>query len=95
MVQDRHPVREGLGGVELVGHQHRRHPPGGDQVRHQLGQVTAEARVQPGVGLVEEQGVTAAGQQPPERHPVSLPAGQPGRPVLQQPGETQPPGNPR
>ena len=93
-VQDRHPVREGLGGLELVGHQHGRHLPDGDQVPHQLGQVTAQARVQPGVRLVEEQRVTAAGQQPPERDPVRLPAGQPGRVVVQHPGEPQPPGDP-
>ena len=53
------------------------------RVRHlpadQVGEVAAQAGVQAGVGLVEEQRVAAGEQQAAERDPVRLAAGQPGR----------------
>ena len=90
VVQDRHLVRERLRGLELVGHQHGRHLPGRDQLADQVGEVAPEAGVQPGVGLVQQQRVTPAGQQPAERDPVGLAAGQPGRAVVQQPADAEP-----
>lgn len=78
LVEHRQPVRERLRFGQFVRHQYGRGTTLLDQRDHQLSQVAAEAGVQAGVGLVEQQRVAASQQQPPERDPVRLPARQSG-----------------
>jgi len=58
-------VGEGLGVGELVSDQHGGHGPLRHQGTHQVGEGPAQAGVQSGVGLVEQQGVAVGEQQAP------------------------------
>jgi hypothetical protein len=72
-VRDQHDGDAGLGGERA----------------HQVGKPSAEDAVEPGVRLVQQQRAAAGQQQPPERDPVGLPAGQPDGPVGQQAPDAQ------
>jgi hypothetical protein len=64
---------------QLVRHQHRRHLPIRDQRADQRCQRPPQRQIKPRVRLVQQQRVAVRQQQPPERHPVPLPARQPRR----------------
>ncbi len=88
-VQDREPVGEGLRVRELVRDQYGGHPTCGHQPGDQVRQRAAQAGVQAGERLVEQQGVAGRKQQAAERHSVPLSARQPGRHGAQQPAQAQ------
>ena len=88
-VQYREPVGEGLRVRELVRDQYGGHRTRGHQPGDQVGQPAAQAGVQAGERLVEQQGVAGREQQAAERHPVPLPAREPGRHGVQQPAQAQ------
>ncbi len=70
----------------------RRHGAHGDERDDQIGERPAQAGVQAGVRLVEEQRVAVREQQAPERHPVRLAAGQPGGHGREQLADAEHPG---
>ncbi len=76
-VENRKPVGERLRIGQLVRHQDGRHLPLVDQPDHQVGEHPPQGGVQPAVGLIQQQRLAVREQQPPESHPVRLPAGQP------------------
>jgi hypothetical protein len=88
-VEDGQPAGEGLGVGQVVGDQDRRHGLLRHQGAHQGGQAPPQAGVQPGEGLVEQQGVAAGEQQAAQRDPVGLAAGQPRGHRGQQPSDAQ------